>query len=113
MGVLNILKEQALPALHSAGKAGLQAGKRGAGALSAFLGRLLEKLPFVQARGIRRRWLLSSVSFLVAILAIMVSVPDDWDFTVSGLASICGAGRDAVRSALRELEKNGEKRKAL
>jgi len=72
MGVLNILKEQALPALHSAGKAGLQAGKRGAGALSAFLGRLLEKLPFVQARGIRRRWLLSSVSFLVAILAIMV-----------------------------------------
>ena len=42
-----------------------------------------------------------------AILAIMVSVPDDWDFTVSGLASICGAGRDAVRSALRELEKYG------
>lgn len=42
-----------------------------------------------------------------AILAIMISVPDDWDFTVSGLASICGAGRDAVRSALRELEESG------
>ena len=42
-----------------------------------------------------------------AILAIMVSVPEDWDFTVSGLASICGAGRDAIRSALRELEEYG------
>lgn len=42
-----------------------------------------------------------------AILAIMVSMPDDWDYTVSGLASVCGAGKDAVRSALRELEDGG------
>ena len=42
-----------------------------------------------------------------AILAIMVSMPEGWDYTVSGLASVCGAGKDAIRSALRELEDNG------
>ena len=42
-----------------------------------------------------------------AILAIMVSMPEDWDYTISGLAAVCGAGRDAVRSALRELEDSG------
>ena len=42
-----------------------------------------------------------------AILAIMVSMPEDWDYTVSGLAVICGTGKDAVRSALRELEAAG------
>lgn len=42
-----------------------------------------------------------------AILAIMVSMPEDWDYTVSGLAVVCGAGKDTVRSALRELETHG------
>jgi hypothetical protein len=42
-----------------------------------------------------------------AILAIMFSLPEDWDYTVAGLSTICGAGRDAVRSALRELETYG------
>ena len=42
-----------------------------------------------------------------AILAIMVSMPDDWDYTVSGLATICGVGKDAVRTSLRELEACG------
>lgn len=42
-----------------------------------------------------------------AILAIMFSLPEDWDYTAAGLSTICGAGRDAVRSALRELEKFG------
>lgn len=42
-----------------------------------------------------------------AILAIMFSLPEDWDYTAAGLSAICGAGRDAVRSALRELEKFG------
>lgn len=37
----------------------------------------------------------------------MISVPEDWDFTVSGLTVICGTGRDAVRSSLRELEACG------
>lgn len=42
-----------------------------------------------------------------AILAIMVSLPDDWDYTVSGLAAICGVGKDAVRTSLFELESCG------
>ena len=42
-----------------------------------------------------------------AILAIMVSMPDDWDYTVSGLATICDVGKDAVRTSLRELEACG------
>lgn len=42
-----------------------------------------------------------------AILAIMFSLPEDWDYTAAGLSAICGAGRDAVRSALRELEEYG------
>ena len=42
-----------------------------------------------------------------AILAIMVSMPNDWDYTVSGLAAICGVGKDAVRTSLRELEACG------
>lgn len=42
-----------------------------------------------------------------AILAIMFSLPEDWDYTAAGLSAVCGAGRDAVRSALRELEKFG------
>ncbi len=42
-----------------------------------------------------------------ALLAIMVSLPENWDYTVAGLASICDVGRDAVRSSLRELEACG------
>lgn len=42
-----------------------------------------------------------------ALLAIMVSLPEDWDYTVSGLASVCGVGKDAVRTSLQELETCG------
>ena len=42
-----------------------------------------------------------------AILAIMISMPSDWDYTVSGLATICGVGKYAVRTSLRELEGGG------
>ena len=42
-----------------------------------------------------------------AILAIMFSLPNDWDYTVTGLASVCGTGKDAVRSSIRELESCG------
>ena len=42
-----------------------------------------------------------------ALLAIMVSLPEDWDYTVSGLASICDVGKDAVRTSLQELENCG------
>lgn len=41
------------------------------------------------------------------LFAVMLSTPDDWDFSVSGLAVINGVGKDAVRSALKELETAG------
>lgn len=40
----------------------------------------------------------------VGLLSKILSLPDDWDYTVAGLASICKEGKDAVRSALEELE---------
>lgn len=41
------------------------------------------------------------------LAAVIFSRPDDWEFTVGGLAAYCGCGRDAVRSALAELEAAG------
>ena len=41
------------------------------------------------------------------LMSKMLSLPDTWDYTVSGLASICKEGRDAIRSALMELEEAG------
>lgn len=41
------------------------------------------------------------------LYAVMVSLPDNWDYSISGLAVKVGAGRDAIRSALEELEKAG------
>lgn len=38
------------------------------------------------------------------LFAILASLPPDWEYTVSGLAVVCGVGRDAVRGALKELE---------
>lgn len=38
------------------------------------------------------------------LMAVMLSRPDDWEFSVSGLAAFCGCGKDAIRSALAELE---------
>ena len=37
----------------------------------------------------------------------MQSYPDDWRFTIAGLASVSGCGRDQVRAALAELEAVG------
>ena len=42
-----------------------------------------------------------------AILAIMVSMPEDWDYTLAGLAKINAEGRDAIRAAVQELERAG------
>lgn len=43
----------------------------------------------------------------MGLMSKMLSLPDDWDYTVVGLASICKEGRDAVRKALQELEAAG------
>ena len=41
------------------------------------------------------------------LLALMLSLPDDWDYSAEGLTKLTSDGRDAVRSALRELERFG------
>ena len=38
------------------------------------------------------------------LLTLMLSLPDDWDYSVDGLCSICKENRTAIQSALRELE---------
>lgn len=41
------------------------------------------------------------------LMSIMLSLPDDWDYTLRGLACICKEGVDAIREAIRELERAG------
>ena len=41
------------------------------------------------------------------LLCVILSLPEDWDYTVGGLATICGTGRDTIRSGLQELEAAG------
>ncbi len=41
------------------------------------------------------------------LLSLMLSLPDNWDYTLSGLARICMEGKDAIRAAVVELEKAG------
>lgn len=41
------------------------------------------------------------------LFAVMMSRPDDWEFSVSGLAVFAGVGKDTIRSTLAELEKVG------
>lgn len=43
----------------------------------------------------------------IGLMSKMLSLPDDWDYTVKGLAAICIEGREAVRKALMELEAAG------
>lgn len=43
----------------------------------------------------------------VGLMSKMLSLPDDWDYTVAGLAAICKEGREAVRKVLQELEETG------
>lgn len=38
------------------------------------------------------------------LLSLMLSLPEDWDYTLSGLARICQEGKDAIRGAIVELE---------
>lgn len=41
------------------------------------------------------------------LLSLMLSLPEDWDYSVSGLATLSKDGKDSVMSALGELEKFG------
>lgn len=43
----------------------------------------------------------------IGLMSKMLSLPEDWDYTVSGLAGICKEGREAVRTVLQELEGAG------
>ena len=41
------------------------------------------------------------------LLSMMLSLPEDWNYTTRGLATICKEGVDAIGAALRELERAG------
>ena len=38
------------------------------------------------------------------LLTLMLSLPEDWDYSVEGLSAICKENRTAIQSALKELE---------
>ncbi len=41
------------------------------------------------------------------LLSLMLRLPEDWDYTVEGLATLCKDGRDSINTALGELERFG------
>ncbi len=41
------------------------------------------------------------------LLSLILSLPEDWDYTLEGLATLCRDGKDSVRTALNELEEFG------
>ncbi|WP_432647425.1 helix-turn-helix domain-containing protein [Mitsuokella sp.] len=41
------------------------------------------------------------------IMSLMLSLPDDWDYTIAGLAKLSKDGISSVRAALKELEDEG------
>ena len=41
------------------------------------------------------------------LMSVILSLPDDWDYTLKGLAFISKEGVDAIRDAIRELEGAG------
>lgn len=41
------------------------------------------------------------------LLSLMLSLPEDWDYTVKGLAYICKDGIDSINGAIKELENTG------
>ena len=38
------------------------------------------------------------------LLSLMLSLPEDWDYTMKGLARICKEGIDSISGGIRELE---------
>lgn len=43
----------------------------------------------------------------VGLLSKMLSLPENWDYTIGGLTRICREGKDAIRNAIVELEEAG------
>lgn len=41
------------------------------------------------------------------LLSMMLSLPEEWNYTTRGLASICKEGTDSIGTALKELERAG------
>ena len=41
------------------------------------------------------------------LLSLMLSLPDDWDYSISGLVAICKENETAVKGALHELSEFG------
>lgn len=41
------------------------------------------------------------------LLSTMLRLPDDWDYTIAGLARICKDGKAAIAAAIKELEEAG------
>ena len=41
------------------------------------------------------------------LISLMLSLPDDWDYSISGLSTLSKDGKDSIMSALAELEKFG------
>ncbi len=41
------------------------------------------------------------------LLSMMLSLPDDWNYTTKGLAAVCKEGTEAIGTGLKELEKAG------
>ncbi len=41
------------------------------------------------------------------LLSMMLSLPEDWNYTTRGLSKICKEGTDSIGSALNELERAG------
>ena len=43
----------------------------------------------------------------IGLLSLILSLPENWDYSQAGLAAICKDGEDSIRSGLKELEKHG------
>ena len=41
------------------------------------------------------------------LLSLMLSLPEDWDYTTKGLAHICRDGVDSICTTVKELEEHG------
>ena len=41
------------------------------------------------------------------LLSLMLSLPEDWDYTTKGLSCICKDGVDSICATIKELEKAG------